>query len=81
MVGDDPPGLSIVITLGGDVLYCKGFGMADGPNEMASEPDTVYMWGSLTKIVTGVAIMQLVDHMNVVSQRTGSCLQNCDPIT
>jgi CubicO group peptidase (beta-lactamase class C family) len=61
MVGDNPPGLSIVITQGGDVLYSKGFGMADGPNDMMAEPDSVYMWGSMTKIVTGVALMQLVD--------------------
>ena len=60
-VGELPPGLSIVITLGGDVLYSKGFGMADGPKDMTAEPDTVYLWGSMTKIVTGVAIMQLVD--------------------
>jgi len=60
-VGDLPPGLSIVITLDGDVLYSKGFGMADGPNDMTAEPDTVWLWGSMTKIVTGVALMQLVD--------------------
>jgi CubicO group peptidase (beta-lactamase class C family) len=60
-VGELPPGLSIVITRGGEPLYSKGFGMADGPKEMISEPDTVYMWGSMTKTVTGVAIMQLVD--------------------
>jgi CubicO group peptidase (beta-lactamase class C family) len=61
LVGDNPPGLSIVITLDGEVLYSKGFGMADGPNRMAAELDTVYPWGSMTKIATGTAIMQLVD--------------------
>ncbi|MCL4861401.1 MAG: beta-lactamase family protein [Caldilineaceae bacterium] len=60
-VGDSPPGLSIVINLGGEVLYSKGFGVSDGPNGRMSGPDTVYMWGSMTKIATGVAIMQLVD--------------------
>ena len=60
-VGDIPPGLSILITLGGDVLYGKGFGMADGQNNVMAERDTVYLWGWMTKIVTGVAIMQLVD--------------------
>jgi CubicO group peptidase (beta-lactamase class C family) len=61
IVGDNPPGLSMLITLGDEVLYSKGFGMADGPKDMLAEPDSVYMWGSMTKIVTGVAIMQLVD--------------------
>jgi D-alanyl-D-alanine carboxypeptidase len=61
LVGDNPPGLSILINLGGEVLYSKGFGTADGPNEMAAEPDTVFPWGSMTKMATGTAIMQLVD--------------------
>jgi CubicO group peptidase (beta-lactamase class C family) len=60
-VGDNPPGLSILITLGGEVLYSQGFGIADGPNGMPAEPDTVYMWGSLAKPVTATAVMQLVD--------------------
>jgi CubicO group peptidase (beta-lactamase class C family) len=59
--GDVPPGLSIVITVGGDVLYAKGFGMADGPAGMPAEPDTVYLWASMTKMVTATAVMQLVD--------------------
>jgi len=58
-VGDKPPGLSVVIALGGDVIYAQGFGMADGPRGMAATADTVYHWASITKIVTAVAIMQL----------------------
>ncbi len=60
-VGDIPPGLSIAIALGGDVIYANGFGMADGPKGMAATPDTVYQWGSITKTVTATAIMQLRD--------------------
>ncbi len=58
-VGDRPPALSIAIALGSDVIYTKGFGMADGPKGMAATPDTVYQWGSMAKIVTATAIMQL----------------------
>jgi len=58
-VGDRPPALSIAIALGGDVIYTKGFGMADGPKGMAATPDTVYQWGSMAKMVTATAIMQL----------------------
>jgi len=61
VVGDIPPGLSIAIALGGDVIYAKGFGVADGPQEMAAVADTVYQWGSVTKIATAVAIMQLYE--------------------
>jgi CubicO group peptidase (beta-lactamase class C family) len=58
-VGDKPPALSIAIALGKDVIYSKGFGMADGPRGMAATPDTVYQWGSMSKIVSATAIMQL----------------------
>jgi len=61
VVGDRPPALSIAIALGGDVIYAKGFGMADGPKGMAATPDTVYLWASMTKIVTATAIMQLYE--------------------
>jgi len=58
-VGDKPPALSIAVALGGDVIYTKGFGMADVPRGMAATPDTVYQWGSMAKMVTATAIMQL----------------------
>jgi D-alanyl-D-alanine carboxypeptidase len=57
--GIRPPGLSMAIGLGEDVIYEQGFGMADGPREMAATSDTVYHWASVTKAVTAVAIMQL----------------------
>jgi CubicO group peptidase (beta-lactamase class C family) len=60
-VGDVPPGLSIAIVFGGDVIHANGFGLADGPQGMAATPDTVYQWGSMVKMVTVTAIMQLVD--------------------
>lgn len=60
-VGDIPPGLSIVIARDGQIIYSKGFGMADGPKGMAAEPDTVYRWGSMVKTVTATAIMQLYE--------------------
>jgi CubicO group peptidase (beta-lactamase class C family) len=60
-VGDTPPGLSVVIADGKDVIYAKGFGLADGPKGMAATPDTVYQWGSMAKMMTATAIMQLVD--------------------
>ncbi|MCP4396730.1 MAG: beta-lactamase family protein [bacterium] len=60
-VGDIPPGLSMIITLNGESLYAKGFGLADAPKGMAAEPDTVFAWGSMVKIVTATALMQLYE--------------------
>jgi CubicO group peptidase (beta-lactamase class C family) len=58
-VGTKPPGLSIAIALGEDVLYEQGFGLADGPRGIPATPDTVYHWASVNKTVTATAIMQL----------------------
>ena len=61
LVEEMPPGLSIVIAANGAVAYTNGFGMADGPLDMAATPDTVYLWASMTKIATATAIMQLYE--------------------
>ena len=60
-LGDIPPGLSVMIALNGEPLYTKGFGLADGPKGMAAEPDTVFPWASMTKIVTATALMQVYE--------------------
>jgi CubicO group peptidase (beta-lactamase class C family) len=60
-VGTAPPGLSIAIAAGGDVIYANGFGLADGPLGLVATADTVYQWGSMAKMVTATAVMQLVD--------------------
>ena len=58
-VGEVTPSLSVVIVLGKEIIYAKDFGRADGSRDMAATPDTVYQWGSVTKIATAAAIMQL----------------------
>jgi CubicO group peptidase (beta-lactamase class C family) len=55
----DPPGLSVVVVKGGQVVYLQAFGLADGPHGIAAAPDTVYHWWSMTKIPTAIAILQL----------------------
>ena len=56
---DVPPGLSIIITKNEDVVYAKSFGLADGPNQVPADMDTVYHWWSMTKLPTAIAILQL----------------------
>ena len=38
----DPPGLSIAVVKGRDVVYQKGFGMADAPLNKAATSQTIY---------------------------------------
>ncbi|HSG17038.1 MAG TPA: serine hydrolase [Anaerolineae bacterium] len=54
-----PPGLSLAVVKDGEIVYIRGFGLADGPKNIAATPDTVFQWMSITKIATAVAIFQL----------------------
>ncbi len=56
-----PPGMSLVVVKDSSVTYAKGFGMADGPRNIAATQETVYHWWSCTKIVTAIAILQLAE--------------------
>jgi CubicO group peptidase (beta-lactamase class C family) len=58
---DSPSGLSLVVVKEGEVVYQKGFGLADGPRNIPTTQDTVYNYWSITKIPTAVAILQLQD--------------------
>lgn len=51
----EPPGLSVVVVKDGKVVYNRAFGLADGPQQLAATPETVYHWWSMTKIITAIA--------------------------
>jgi len=57
----DPPGISVVAVRDDGTIYEGGFGWADGPRGRAATPETVYQWWSITKILTAVAVLQLVE--------------------
>lgn len=54
-------GGSIAVLKDGRLVYAKGFGMADEDGERAATPYTVYRIASVTKPITCIAIMQLVE--------------------
>jgi CubicO group peptidase (beta-lactamase class C family) len=56
---DSPPGLSLVVVKDGEIVYRKGFGMADSPKGIPATPDTVYNTWSMVKPMTAVAVLQL----------------------
>ena len=49
-----PPGISVAVVKGGEVVYANGFGVADGPRNVMATKDTVYHWWSMTKIPTAI---------------------------
>jgi len=55
------PGFSVAVVKGDGVHFVDGFGLADIAKQAPATPDTVYMWFSMTKIVTATAIMQLAE--------------------
>ena len=56
---DSPAGISLVVVKDGQMVYQKGFGLADGPRNIPTTPETVYSYWSIAKIPTAVAILQL----------------------
>jgi CubicO group peptidase (beta-lactamase class C family) len=54
------PGLAVGVTAPGHVPYVEGFGWRDREAGLAVTPDTVFGIGSITKSLTAVAILQLM---------------------
>jgi CubicO group peptidase (beta-lactamase class C family) len=55
------PGLSIAVSRSDGLRWARGFGWADLRNRRLADAQTIYLWFSMTKIVTATAVMQLVD--------------------
>ncbi len=53
-------GLSIVVVDNNRVIYQKGFGFADKEKNIAVTDSSLFHIGSITKLFTGIGIMQLV---------------------
>jgi CubicO group peptidase (beta-lactamase class C family) len=53
------PGLAAGIIHADEVIYAKGFGVADAARERAVTADTVFRIGSISKTFTAIGVMQL----------------------
>jgi len=58
---DHLPGISVAIVTDQEILWSKGYGMADLEKEVSSSSSTIYSICSISKLFTSVAIMQLRD--------------------
>ncbi len=54
-------GISVAIASGGEITFQYAFGYADLEHLAPAKPETVYRLASISKPVTAVAVMQLVD--------------------
>lgn len=66
------PGVSVGIVHDQELVWAKGFGYSDVQKHTAATPDTIYRIGSITKLFTACAILQLRDR---------GLLQLDDPVT
>jgi CubicO group peptidase (beta-lactamase class C family) len=55
------PGISVAVVGGGRLKWAKGYGLADVSARRKVTPDTVFMLASISKTVTAVALMQLIE--------------------
>jgi len=58
---DNVPGLSAAVVAGGKIAWSGGFGHADIETEQPARADTIYGICSISKVFTGIAVMQLRD--------------------
>lgn len=54
-------GGGVWVSRGGEVLARETYGLADLADQRAADERTIWHWASITKVFTGVAIMQLRD--------------------
>lgn len=57
----EEPGLAIGIVYDQDLIWTKGYGWAEIETKRASSPSTLYRIGSISKLFTDTALMQLRD--------------------
>lgn len=55
------PGISAAVVLGGQLVLERGYGLADVENSVPAAPETVYRLASISKMLTAVAALQLVE--------------------
>jgi serine beta-lactamase-like protein LACTB len=61
MTHNKVPGVSVSVGTLNEILWEKGYGMADLENRVPARPNTVYRLASASKSITAIAVMQLVE--------------------
>lgn len=59
------PGAAVAVTRNGKLVYARGFGLADVVGRTPVKPDSLFRIASISKPITAVAVMQLVERGKV----------------
>jgi len=61
-LGVTTPGVAVVVTYGGEIIFSRGYGYANLESQIPIDPaTTVFGYGSIGKLFTWTAVMQLVE--------------------
>lgn len=60
-IGTTTAGANVVIVKDGEIFMNTSYGYADIENQIKVTPDTVFDWGSVTKLLVWTSVMQLVE--------------------
>lgn len=60
-IGKTTAGASVIVVKDGKILVNRSFGYADLENQVEVNADTVFEWGSATKLLVWTSVMQLVE--------------------
>jgi len=55
------PGAALAVTKNGRLVYARGFGWANLEDKIPAQPDSIFRIASISKPITAVAILQLVE--------------------
>lgn len=55
------PGASVAIVKDGRLVHVRGYGFADPETEKIADPETIFRYGSVSKPITSIATMMLLD--------------------
>jgi CubicO group peptidase (beta-lactamase class C family) len=61
MQAENIPGMATVIVKGGEVVWRKGYGLADVAGNVPVTDSTIFALASVSKLFTGTALMQLAE--------------------
>ena len=65
-IGTIAPGASVVIVKDGEIIFCKGYGVSDiDAGTLVTGTETIFEIGSVAKLFTWTALMQLVEEGKV----------------
>ena len=79
LLGSDLNGAALVAK-DGEILYAKGFGMADAASKRANSPETRFRIGSITKQFTAMAVL-ILESRGLLERSDSICdyIDDCPP--